>query len=94
MADSHFEVDETQKFGQEFKNIIRNLALSWDAFSRLRGSLIEMKDNAAAGEAVYAKLATRFGFGSNAAAHSSFSEIDSAYGNANAALIQCLNRHL
>lgn len=100
MADTHYEVDETTKPGRDFMEAMRSLASAWDRFTRLRGVLIEQKDNSTTGDAVFAQIATRYGYeGADAAAQqsaaaASFAEVDSAYGAGNAAITQMLNRHL
>lgn len=96
MSNNYYET----QLGAEIKNILRNLATAWDAYARMRNVMIEQKDTAASGNAVYAYHASHYGYvGVDAAAQqavaaASFSEIDSAFGNGNASITQMLSRHL
>lgn len=99
MSDMHYELGNTQA-GRDAFNALQNLAAAWDRFTRLRGVLIQQKDNAETGDAVYAVIAERYDYAGGdtaakqAAANASFAEINSAFGAADAAITQMLNRHL
>lgn len=94
MAASHYNFTSTSQAASDLRDCLRNLALAWDKYSRQRGVLVEKKDLAASGNAQYAALTTDYGYPTDAIAAASFAELDSAFGTANAAISQCLNRHL
>lgn len=100
MVNNHYDVDESLKPARDVMDTMRSLAASWDKLRRLRGVLIEQKDTDASGDAVFANIAVRYGYGGvdtatkNTEAAASFAQIDSAFGNADAAVTQMLNRHL
>jgi hypothetical protein len=100
MSDTHYELGNTQA-GRDAFNVLQNLANAWDRFTRLRGVLIQQKDNDQTGDAVFEAIADRYDYSTGeevavkqAAAAASFAEIDSAFGAADAAITQMLNRHL
>jgi hypothetical protein len=96
MADTHYEVDRATVDGREFFDVMKNLRKAWTEFANLRGVMIASKLDATD----FTQVATRYGYsGADAAAkeanaEASFGEIDSAYGNGNAAIMQMLDRHL
>lgn len=99
MSNTHYDVASLTP-SSDFLDALRALAVAWDKFTRLRGVIIQTKDNAASGDAVYAPVVARFNYAGvdaatkNAVASASFNEIDSAFSVANAAVVQLLNRHL
>lgn len=96
MAYSHYEVDENEKPGRDLMEALRKLRHAWDLFSAVRGQIIQQKD----ADTDFTSVAERFGYaGDDAAAkeanaEASFGEINSAFGNADAAITQMLDRHL
>lgn len=100
MADAHYEVEENLPDGRNLKSTLRKLRDAWHDYQDLRAVLVEEKDNAASGNAVYAKQATLYGYtggdaaAKQAAAAGSFAEIDSCYTTCNGAILQACNRHL
>ena len=96
MAYSHYEVDETKKPARDLMDALRKLRNAWDLLAAVRGSMIQQKDDATN----FTSIAANYGYvGSDAAAketnaQNSFAEIDSAFGNADAAVTQMLDRHL
>lgn len=95
MAYSHYEVSNNQ-VSQVFMQTLRNLQSAWDALTHLRGSLLAQQD----GNGDFTSISNNYGYSSNAAgtaeqnAAASFAQIDSAWGNGNAAITQMLNEHL
>ena len=94
LSTSHYEFNNVNQDGAELENCLKQLALAWDRYARIRGILIEKKVTGAMGNAIYAEIAIQYGFADNATASASFGEIDSAFGNGNASITQMLNRHL
>lgn len=93
MATNHYDFNRNTQPGSELYDCLKQMATAWDRYTRLRGVLIQEKVNGASGSAVYADIATRYGFTDSAMALASFAEIDSAFGG-DAAITQMLNRHL
>lgn len=98
MPDVHYEPDETVKSGRDIMEAMRELSNAWNKFSRMRGVLVKKKLNEETGNDVYTQIAPSY-LGADLAAQKanaagSFGEIDSAFGAADAAITQMLNRHL
>ena len=100
MADSHYEFSQSGNAGADLFEAIKELGKAWDKITRQRGILIQSKDVGQSGDDAFASIATRYGYvgadaaAQKAAAAASFGELDSAFGNADAAVTQFLNRHL
>lgn len=101
MSATHYDVTRNgNQASGDFIDAFRSLAMAWDKFTRLRGIMIQTKDNDASGNNVYAVIATNYGYAGadiaakNANAAASFAEIDSAFSNSDAAITQLLDRHL
>jgi hypothetical protein len=100
MSNTHYDFNAFASPGSDLMSALRQLATAWDQFTRRHGILIQQKDNAASGNAVYAEIASAYGYSgaltadqqANAAA--SFAEMDSAFNIADAAITQMLDRHL
>ena len=96
MAYTHYELDETLKPARDVMDTLRKLRQVWQEFTGVRGCLIAQKDS----DTDFTSIAANYGYaGADAAAketnaQASFAEIDSAFGNANAAIVQMLDRHL
>lgn len=100
MSATHYEVSRNTQAGNDFLEAMRGLASAMDKLTRLRGVLIQTKDNAASGNDVYAVIATNYGYAGadtatkNANAAASFAEIDSAFVASDSVITQLLDRHL
>lgn len=100
MSDQHFETNPAFAPAAFQGKVMRDLANAWDAFTRLRGIMIQSKDVGQTGDAEFASIAIRYGYaGDNAAAQNeaaadSFAQIDTAFQAGNASITQMLNSHL
>lgn len=94
MTAPHYSFDSTTIQGRNLNNKIQALSDAWSQIKRERDIWIQMQDNAASGDDVYALIGTTYGFPDNATAHAAFSEIDSMFGNCDPAVSQALARFL
>jgi hypothetical protein len=91
MATTHYAMSRANAVSQEAWDTINGLAAAWDKFVRLRGVMVQTKDAAASGSAVYAAIAAAYGFADAASAQAAFTQIDTAFAG-DAAIQQMVNQ--
>lgn len=79
MAFAHIHFDDSSQYGRILRKTLQTCEQADDGLTDIRDLMFQMIDGDGTNDSHYAEVALRFGFASNAIAHSAFSEIDSAY---------------
>lgn len=94
MATNHYDYNRNVQPGAEQNDCLRQLSAAWDRFRHLRGLLITKKVIGGSGDTEFTAIATEYAYPDSATASAAFGQIDSAFGNGDAAITQMLDRLL
>ncbi len=79
MAFNHIHFNDQTQYGRLLRRLLQLSEEADQLFTEVRDMMIQMTDGDGSQDANYAELTSRFGFVTDAGAHSAFSELDSAY---------------
>jgi hypothetical protein len=79
MAFTHIHFNDQEQYGRKLRRLLNLAEESDDLFTDVRALFIQMRDGDGSQAVHYARVTTKFGFDSDAAAKAAYDELESAY---------------